>query len=52
MTICGTRPTPACAALSPLEQVACAPVGQIEEAIRIAGLSRQKAARMKDILAW
>ena len=34
------------------EQVLRAPVGRIEEAIRIAGLSRQKAARMKGILAW
>jgi len=34
------------------EQVLRAPVGRIEEAIRIAGLSKQKAARMKAILTW
>jgi endonuclease-3 len=34
------------------EQVLRAPVNKIEEAIRIAGLSKQKAARMKDIVAW
>jgi endonuclease-3 len=34
------------------EQVLRAPVNKIEEAIRIAGLSKQKAARMKKILAW
>ncbi len=32
--------------------VLAAPTEQIEESIRIAGLSRQKAARMKEILAW
>lgn len=32
--------------------VLTAPTAKIEETIRIAGLSRQKAARMKEILGW
>ena len=34
------------------EDVLAAPVGTIEKAIKIAGLSHQKAARMQEILFW
>ncbi len=34
------------------EEVLAAPVGEVEEAIRIAGLSNQKAQRMQTILKW